>query len=52
VLHSISHLVDIGNSTTPWIGVFDFVVLAVGTVVHALALWFSVQVARAPTTRP
>lgn len=45
VLHSVSHLIDIGNATTAWVGVFDFVALTVGTVVHAIALWFSAQVA-------
>ena len=52
VLHAISHLIDIGNATPPWIGVFDFVMIAVGLLVHAIALWFSVDVARATTTRP
>ncbi len=43
VLHAISHLIDIGNANTRWIGVFDFVVIAIGTAIHALALWFSIQ---------
>jgi hypothetical protein len=50
VLHAISHLVDIGNATPPWVGVFDFVAIAVGLVVHAIAWWFSVDVARAMTS--
>jgi hypothetical protein len=50
LLHSVSHLIDIGNASTAWIGVFDFVVIALGTVVHAIALWFSVQVAAFPRT--
>ncbi len=41
VLHSISHLIDIGNASTAWVGVFDFVAIAVGTVVHAIALKFA-----------
>lgn len=41
VLHSISHLIDIGNATPPWVGVFDFIMIAVGTVVHAIALKFA-----------
>jgi hypothetical protein len=50
VLHAISHLVDIGNATPPWVGVFDFVMIAVGLLVHAIACWFSVDVARAMTS--
>ena len=46
VLHAVSHLIDIGNAATPWIGVFDFVAIAVGSVAHAIALWFAVQVGR------
>ena len=46
VLHAVSHLIDIGNANTAWIGVFDFVAIAVGTAVHAIALWF------AAATRP
>lgn len=49
VLHSVSHLVDIGNASTPWIGVFDFVAIAVGTVAHAIALWFARGLARTGT---
>ena len=41
VLHAVSHLIDIGNASTPWIGVFDFVAIAVGTAAHAMALWFA-----------
>jgi hypothetical protein len=52
LLHAISHLIDIGNATPPWVGVFDFVMVAVGLLVHAIASWFSVGVARATTTRP
>jgi hypothetical protein len=50
VLHAISHLIDIDNATPPWAGVFDFVMIAVGLLVHVIAWWFSVDVARA--TRP
>ena len=46
VLHAISHLIDIGNASPPWVGVFDFVAIAVGLVAHAIALWFAVQVGR------
>jgi hypothetical protein len=42
VLHAISHVIDIGNAATAWVGVFDFVAIAVGTVVHAIALRFAV----------
>jgi len=55
-LHAISHLIDIGNATPPWVGAVDFVMIAVGLLVHAIAWWFSVDVARAVTssgvTRP
>ena len=47
VLHSISHLIDVDNASTPWVGVFDFVAIATGTVVHAIALWFATSSARA-----
>jgi len=50
VLHAISHLIDIGNATPPWVGVFDFVAITVGLLVHAIAWWFSVDVARAMTS--
>jgi hypothetical protein len=50
VLHAVSHLIDIGNANTPWIGVFDFVAIAVGTAVHGIALWFTFDVEKA--TRP
>jgi len=50
VLHAISHLIDIGNATPPWVGVFDFIAVAVGLLVHAIACWFSVDVARAMTS--
>lgn len=43
LLHAISHLIDIDNANTDWVGVFDFVVIAIGTVIHAVALWFSIQ---------
>jgi hypothetical protein len=49
VLHVISHLIDIDNATTAWVGVFDFVAIAVGLLVHAIAWWFSVDVARGRT---
>ena len=42
VLHAISHLIDINNADPAWVGVFDFVAIAVGLVVHAIALRFSV----------
>jgi hypothetical protein len=47
VLHAISHLIDVGSATRPWVGVFDFVMIAVGLLVHAIAWRFSVDVARA-----
>jgi hypothetical protein len=50
VLHAISHLIDIDNATTAWVGVFDFVAIAVGLLVHAIAWWFSVDVARSMTS--
>jgi hypothetical protein len=50
VLHAISHLIDIGNATPPWVGVFDFIAIAVGLLVHAITWWFSVDVARAMTS--
>jgi hypothetical protein len=43
VLHGISHLIDIGNAATPWVGVFDFVVIVVGLLVHAIALRFAME---------
>jgi hypothetical protein len=46
-LHAISHLIDIGNATPAWMGVLDFVAIVVGLLVHAIAWWFSVDVARA-----
>ena len=46
VLHAISHLIDIGNASPPWVGVFDFVAISVGLVAHAIALWFAIQVGR------
>ena len=46
VLHSISHLIDIGNAAIPWLGVAEFVALATGTVAHGIALLFAVVVAR------
>jgi hypothetical protein len=39
VLHSISHLIDIGDATMPWIGVFDLVMRAVGPLVQVIVLW-------------
>jgi hypothetical protein len=42
-LHAISHLIDINRANTAWIGVCDFVVIAVGTAIHAVALWLSTQ---------
>jgi hypothetical protein len=50
VLHAVSHLIDIGNATPPWVGVFDFIAIAVGLLVHAIAWWFSVDVPRAMTS--
>jgi hypothetical protein len=50
VMHSISHLMDIGNATPAWAGPLVFAVVATGTVLHALGLWFAVAVERA--TRP
>ncbi|MDT5065964.1 MAG: hypothetical protein QOK02_2119 [Mycobacterium sp.] len=47
LLHAISHLVDIDTATPRWVGVFDFGTLAVGLVVHAIAVWFSVGAAPA-----
>ena len=35
-LHTISHLLDIGDATPSWLGYFDFVALAAGTGVLAL----------------
>jgi hypothetical protein len=52
LLHAVSHLIDINNANTHWIGVFDFVVIAIGTVIHALALWFSVQLQGATSAEP
>ncbi len=46
VLHAISHLIDVGNANTHWVGVFDFVVIAIGTVIHAVALWLAIQLRR------
>lgn len=43
VLHSVSHLIDIDNASTPWLGVVEFVAIATGTLVHAIALWFAVS---------
>ena len=43
VMHAISHLIDVNTANIHWVGVFDFVVIVVGLVIHALALWFSVQ---------
>ena len=51
VLHSVSHLIDIGNAVVPWVGVFVFVAVAMGTVAHAIALKFAVD-ERRPATRP
>ena len=48
-LHTISHLIDINNANTQWVGVFDFVVIALGTVIHAIALWLAVRLS-APET--
>lgn len=42
VLHAISHVIDIGNAATAWVGVFDFIMIAVGLLVHAIALKFAV----------
>jgi len=47
VVHAISHLIDINNANTHWVGVFDFVVIAIGTAIHAIALWFSVRLRQA-----
>jgi hypothetical protein len=44
-LHAISHLIDINGATPAWVGVFDFAAIAVGLVLHAIALWFSADVA-------
>ncbi|HEY7050979.1 MAG TPA: hypothetical protein VH496_02435 [Mycobacterium sp.] len=50
LLHSISHLIDVNNAIPQWVGMFDFVVIAVGTVIHAGALWLAVQLrAQAPS---
>ena len=38
LLHSINHLSDIANAPPRWLGPFDFVGLAIGTVVLAWAL--------------
>jgi len=35
-LHTISHLLDIGDATPSWLGYFDFVALAAGTSVLVL----------------
>jgi len=43
VLHAISHMIDVNNANPHWVGVFDCVVIAIGTAIHAVALWFSVQ---------
>lgn len=43
VLHAISHLIDLATANMYWVGVFDFVVIAIGTLIHSVALWFSVQ---------
>jgi hypothetical protein len=48
VLHAISHMTDINNAIPHWVGVFDFVVIAIGTAIHAVALWFSVQLQESP----
>jgi hypothetical protein len=56
LLHTVSHVIDIGNATPRWAGVLDFVVMAVGLLVHAIALLFAVAVCRQHpsrcTTRP
>jgi hypothetical protein len=49
-LHAVSHVIDVGNATPPWMGVFDLTAIAVGLVVHVIAWWFSVDVARAMTS--
>src|SRR4051794_28374047 len=43
VLHAVSHLIDVDNATLAWVGIFDFAAIAIGTVVHAIALKFSVD---------
>lgn len=35
-LHTISHLLDIGEATPGWLGYFDFVALAAGTGIFVL----------------
>ena len=38
-LHTINHLIDIGEADPSWLGMVDFVGLAAATVVLALLLW-------------
>lgn len=43
VLHSISHLLDIGDAAIPWLGVAEFATIATGTLVHGIALRFAAR---------
>lgn len=39
VAHTINHLVDIGDATPSWVGVFDFFVLMGASVLLSRLLW-------------
>ena len=42
-LHSISHLVDIGEADPEWLGPFDFVALTIGTTLLGWLLWRTIE---------
>jgi tellurite resistance protein TehA-like permease len=46
-LHSLSHLLDIGEADPEWLGTFDFVAITIGTAVLGWLLWRAVEDARA-----
>src|SRR5207245_1116001 len=51
-LHSINHLVDIGNSHPGWAGPFDFASLAAATAVLAWLLAGAARAERPPSPPP
>jgi hypothetical protein len=54
-LHTVSHLLDIGDADPEWLGPFDFIAITIGTALLAWLLWRAVEDAReepAPAPRP
>jgi hypothetical protein len=50
-LHSVSHLVDIGEADPEWLGPFDFVALTIGTALLGWLLWRAIDDARGSQAR-